>query len=94
MRAPIGPTSVGIRPPCRGSTANVRLYRCLTSINLGFKSLTDAGLVRMVPALSWLPCLRSREAPGEACRKSSGLFLFGLDFCSCSLVRISKSVLF
>ena len=41
-------------------------------------------------------CARARPREGEGCRKSSGLCLFGLDFCSCSLVRISisKSVLF
>lgn len=59
VRAPVGPTSVGIRPPCRGSTGTVVLYRCMTAINLSFKNIPDAGLARLVPALGWLPCLRT-----------------------------------
>ena len=73
--APVGPASVGVRPPVRGSSGRVPLYRLPTTLSRAFRGLADPGLARMSAAMGWSPSLTAVDLRNNNLGDASARFL-------------------
>jgi hypothetical protein len=73
--APIGPASVGVRPPVRGSSGRVPLYRLPTTLSRAFCGLADPALARMTASMGWCPSLTAVDLRNNNLGDASARFL-------------------